>query len=168
MSESYDHLISSSTAAGQNQSNTLQNTTVTVEPVTSSLTEQAIQPLPSYNTVPSRRSTRDHKPPSYLSEYVCHNAYSQQAKDQVLYCHNTITSICCNASLDCGLSPNTIITQHNHLEYYKEPVSYEEAASRPEWQEAMQKEFDALHDNNTWILTPLPVGKKTHKFQMGL
>jgi len=53
-----------------------------------------------------------------------------------------------------------MITQHNHLEHYKEPLSYEEAASRPEWQEAMQKEFDALHANNTWILTPLPAGKK--------
>ena len=46
------------------------------------------------------------------------------------------------------------------LRLYREPSFYEEAASPPEWQEAMQKEFDALHANNTWILTPFPVGKK--------
>jgi len=46
------------------------------------------------------------------------------------------------------------------LNIYSEPASYEEAATKPEWQEAMQKEFDAFQANNTWILTPLPVGKK--------
>ena len=70
-----DLSINSGTTSGQSQSDTLQNTHVTVKPVTSSLTEQATQSLPSYNILPSRRSTRDHKPPSYLSEYVCNNAY---------------------------------------------------------------------------------------------
>ena len=46
------------------------------------------------------------------------------------------------------------------LRLYSEPSSYEEATSQPEWQEAMQREFDASHANNTWILTPLPAGKK--------
>jgi len=46
------------------------------------------------------------------------------------------------------------------LDFYCEPTSYEEATAKPEWQEAMQKEFDALQANNTWILLPLPTGKK--------
>lgn len=43
---------------------------------------------------------------------------------------------------------------------YREPTSYEEAASKPEWQEAMQKEFEALQANHTWELVPLPKGKR--------
>lgn len=56
--------------------------------------------------------------------------------------------------------PNNASDLLRHLNLYSEPLSYEEAASKSEWQEAMQKEFDALYANNTWILTPLPVGKK--------
>jgi len=43
---------------------------------------------------------------------------------------------------------------------YREPNSYEEAASKPEWQEAMQKKFEALQANHTWELVPLPKGKR--------
>jgi len=45
------------------------------------------------------------------------------------------------------------------LDTYREPTSYEEVATKPQWLEAMKKEFDALEANNTWVLTPLPLGK---------
>ncbi|XP_060182434.1 uncharacterized mitochondrial protein AtMg00820-like [Lycium barbarum] len=41
-----------------------------------------------------------------------------------------------------------------------EPSSYEEAAKNLAWQATMNQEFDALHTNHTWTLTPLPKGKK--------
>ncbi|CAL8075031.1 unnamed protein product [Prunus armeniaca] len=41
-----------------------------------------------------------------------------------------------------------------------EPSSYEVAAPHSHWQEAMQYELQALSDNHTWSLTPLPAGKK--------
>ncbi|XP_074293776.1 uncharacterized protein LOC141620932 [Silene latifolia] len=41
-----------------------------------------------------------------------------------------------------------------------EPSSYAQAKDDPNWQEAMNKELQALEDNHTWILTTLPPGKK--------
>ncbi|MCO5552399.1 hypothetical protein L7F22_005910 [Adiantum nelumboides] len=41
-----------------------------------------------------------------------------------------------------------------------EPTCFEEAARNNKWQEAMNKEMDALYDNETWELAPLPKGKK--------
>jgi len=62
------------------------------------------------------------------------------------------------------LSLLAVITQcsasHNVSTIFTEPVSYNEAASKPAWQEAMRKEFDALQANNTWDLVPLPKGKR--------
>lgn len=43
----------------------------------------------------------------------------------------------------------------------KEPTSFAKAILDPNWVIAMQKELDALEANNTWILVPLPPGKKT-------
>jgi hypothetical protein len=41
-----------------------------------------------------------------------------------------------------------------------EPSSYEIAAFDPKWQQAMTSELQALIDNNTWTLVPLPPGKR--------
>jgi len=43
---------------------------------------------------------------------------------------------------------------------YTEPSSYDEAILHPGWQEAMNKEFQALFDTHTWEITSLPSGKK--------
>ena len=41
-----------------------------------------------------------------------------------------------------------------------EPSCFEEAVLIPEWTEAMNKEFEALEANNTWVLVDLSNGKK--------
>ena len=41
-----------------------------------------------------------------------------------------------------------------------EPQTYEEASQHPGWQQAMQKEIQALIDNDTWEIVSLPIGKK--------
>lgn len=46
------------------------------------------------------------------------------------------------------------ITNHN------EPYSYTEASKDPNWVKAMENEIKALKENNTWILTDLPKGRK--------
>ena len=46
------------------------------------------------------------------------------------------------------------ITQH------QEPATYGEAVRDSKWREAMQSEIQALESNGTWIVTPLPPGKK--------
>ena len=49
---------------------------------------------------------------------------------------------------------------HAQLSQYSEPKSYEEAAKQSEWVQAMNKEIEALSNNNTWDLVDLPIGKK--------
>ncbi|XP_071719484.1 uncharacterized protein [Rutidosis leptorrhynchoides] len=41
-----------------------------------------------------------------------------------------------------------------------EPQSYEEVCKDPKWIEAMNNEIEALHRNNTWVVSDLPVGRK--------
>ena len=41
-----------------------------------------------------------------------------------------------------------------------EPRSYKEAMTDAGWREAMQREIRALEDNHTWVMEPLPNGKK--------
>ena len=43
---------------------------------------------------------------------------------------------------------------------FTESQSYEHAATHSAWQEAMNKELQALHDIRTWEIVPLPHGKK--------
>ena len=43
------------------------------------------------------------------------------------------------------------------------PQTYQDAISRsdsPQWQASINAEFDSLHKNNTWIITPLPPNRK--------
>ena len=42
-----------------------------------------------------------------------------------------------------------------------EPTTYKDAVRHECWRKAIIDELKALTDNNTWILTPLPSGKKT-------
>jgi len=52
---------------------------------------------------------------------------------------------------------------HAQLSQYPKPKNsknYEDAAKKPEWVQAMNKEIEALCNSNTWDLVDLPVGKK--------
>ena len=40
------------------------------------------------------------------------------------------------------------------------PQTFKEACHDPRWQETMDEEFDSLHDNKTWKLDSLPLGRK--------
>ena len=55
------------------------------------------------------------------------------------------------------------VAYHCELNLYTdlEPTSFKEDDSHVEWNEAMQKEYDALIKNVTWKLVDLPLGTKT-------
>lgn len=86
-----------------------------------------------------RKSTRTHKPPSYLTSYKCNSASTSTH-----WCNLVQVSIK-DPAPKCSI---------------KEPVSYQEAAADPMWVTAMQNELKALHLNQTWDLVPLPTDKK--------
>lgn len=69
--------------------------------------------------------------------------------------------------------PDRYVAWATKLEHYSltaqeyvqnDPISISDAKGRvdwPKWKEAMEKEYSALIDNGTWVLTDLPPGRKT-------
>ena len=49
---------------------------------------------------------------------------------------------------------------HCYMTLGSDPQSYSEAAGNPLWEAAMDEEYTALIENNTWDLVPLPKGRK--------
>ena len=84
--------------------------------------------------VPLRRTSRVHKPPSYLHSYQCNTSGHW-----------------CNLVQHSSPAPSCTLV---------EPKSYDEAANNPLWVEAIQTELAALYKNNTWEVVSLPPGKK--------
>lgn len=108
-----------------------------------------------------RRSTRCHKPPTHMNDYV-HSI--PQLKPSVPQTSNTTPSLQALFSNHHHLAHSALIPASQDIVRNvcidREPTSYEEAVIDPAWQLAMTQEFDALHSNYTWDLVPLPPGKK--------
>lgn len=109
----------------------------------STLVESAIitQPV-NTQVVPLRTSTRTVNHPQWWNDYqFFHPTISKPVVNLV---HQTkVTKF---------LVPSQVIL---------EPQHFYQAVTQPQWVEAMQKELSALEQNNTWVLMPLPPGKKT-------
>ena len=90
------------------------------------------------------KSTRSVYKPSYLQDYICNNIYTQHWCNLVSY-HNQDKNHHCIAAA---------YNAHN------EQKSYEEASKDPNWTTAMNKEIQALIDNQTWAVVDLLKGNK--------
>ena len=97
--------------------------------------------------LPLRKSTRPHKLPSLLKDYVCH----------------TFTSHWCNIVQFTSLPAHHQAFIASHF-VWRELSSYKEVVLSKAWQSAMQAEIQALENNNTWDLVPLPPRKKAIGF----
>ncbi|XP_074301087.1 uncharacterized protein LOC141632441 [Silene latifolia] len=110
-----------------------------------------------------RQSTRPSKIPSYLQHYVCNLPKSSCiAVTPSEYCCHTLTSLCENQSVPvyaCMSSAFMTATCSDVVLPIQEPKSYSEVVAFPAWQEAIAAEFQALDNNNTWFIVPLPTGK---------
>jgi len=107
-----------------------------------SLTENTLSPhLSSTGTLfQPRKSTRSHKTPIRLQDYVC-------SQVQTSWCNLVSVSPTYSSCLSA-------------IEDFPEPATYEQAVKHPGWVEAMKKEIQALQINNTWEEVPLPSNKK--------
>lgn len=96
-----------------------------------------------------RRSSREHKPPSWLSNYITCAIKNPSSHVPRAYPFTTPTIFSPSyTNFLCAVS-------HTH-----EPQSFEEANTYDEWKKAMQQEIRALEKNKTWDLVPLPQGKR--------
>lgn len=62
-----------------------------------------------------------------------------------------------------GIPPERLINEINIIEKIEEPKSLKEVMSskyKKEWLQSMKEEMESLKENNTWILSDLPEGKK--------
>ncbi|XP_074298898.1 uncharacterized protein LOC141629872 [Silene latifolia] len=115
------------------------------------------------STTVSRQSTRVSKTSSYLQHYVCNlPKTSCNVVSHSDYCCHTLTSLCENQSVPvyaCKSSASITDTGSGNSLPVQEPKTFAEASTFPEWQEAIAAEFQALANNNTWSIVPLPAGK---------
>ena len=121
-------------------------------------------PLPELP--PVRRSSRTYKPPSYLHDYHCNLASAHVlATASLPQSHDSSISDSLGIlyPLSSSLSYDRLSTSHSAfaiaLTVAKEPTSCAHALSDPLWQAAMKAEINILQDNNTWVMTKLPLGK---------
>lgn len=92
-------------------------------------------------------STRNKKPPSYLQDYICNSLQSNS-----LYPISTFSTF-------SKLSPSHTAFI-NHITSIPIPTTIAEARKSKEWDASVDKEFDAMEDNNTWSVSTLPSGKR--------
>ena len=117
-------------------------------------------PVPELPLV--RRSSRPHKPPSYLHDYHCNLASAHVlATASLPQSHDS--SVSDSSGIIYPLSYNRLSTSRKAfaiaLTVAKEPTSYAQALTDLLWQAAMKAEIYALQANNTWVMTKLPPGK---------
>ena len=107
--------------------------------------------LPSSSTPPPLPSFEEPVNPKYRS---LHDVYSTS-----------------NPTESVPSSPLTSYANMIHAaETYREPATYKQATMSPQaayWKTTMEKEYDSLMENNTWILVP-PPWSQHHSMQMGL
>lgn len=117
-------------------------------PVSSYNIQQTSNPSTQTPNLPllPRRSQRPDHPPAYLADFHC----------------NFVVSHWCNIVTHSTLA--TIHTQTSDIHSkHIEPSSYKDVVQNPLWVEAMNKELQALAQNNTWTITTLPIVQKTHR-----
>lgn len=94
-----------------------------------------------------RSSSRLRKQPTWMTDYVSNNA-----SEKTPYPLSHVLS-------HANLSP----AYQQYLTAFScvtESKIYQEACSDPKWIQAMKEEIQALEDNHTWKLVPLPPGKR--------
>lgn len=104
---------------------------------------------------PLRKSTRQHKSPTYLQDYLCNSTTSSPSYP----IHNYISY----ANLSSSHKAYTMA-----IDIIPEPATYKEASKHPCWVDATNKELEALTANHTWTIVTKPEGGHSHWLQVGI
>lgn len=107
----------------------------------------------SHDSPVLKHSTRTRTRPLWWDDYVVHTST-----------HKSTVNYAVKYPITNFLSTQSFSHDHaaflTKLVQHKEPTSFAQAVLDPNWVDAMNKELDALVANRTWILVPLPPGKK--------
>ena len=114
------------------------NPTTSIQPQTSS---NITAPL-----VPLRRSSRQSKPPIWMDSYVTESAQSACLYPMSQY----VTYSKLAPTYRASLAAYSLIP---------EPHTYKEACQDTHWVNSIRDEINALENNNTWSIVPLPSTK---------
>jgi hypothetical protein len=129
---------------------------VTLTPeITTSTPEITTSPQPQPQE--TRKSTRIHNPPGYLSDYLCSHSNSithesSSSGSGILYPLSDYHSYS-NVSKSLSKFSKSIVET-------TEPKSYQEAVKHHCWIDAMDSELRALQQNGTWIYVDPPLNAK--------
>lgn len=106
--------------------------------------------VPNSPSIQLRKSTKQHKPPSYLQDYSC-NLLTYKPPSGSAY------------DIAHHLSYANISVSHQSFSLAAsaevEPEFFHQAVSSKAWQVAMDKEISTLEPNHTWDIVPLLPGK---------
>ncbi|GJV97416.1 putative RNA-directed DNA polymerase [Tanacetum coccineum] len=94
--------------------------------------------------VEPRRSSRPHKLPTNLNDFIVEGKVKFGVERVVNYSNLSKENFCYASSLNKSVEPRT----------------YQEAILDVNWVNAMNEEMKALNENQTWTLTDLPAGRK--------
>ncbi|KAL6127674.1 hypothetical protein ACLB2K_071037 [Fragaria x ananassa] len=115
-------------------------------------------PLANQSHPLPRKSSRPTRTPDFLHDY--HVEAALPSRDLPASSTGSGTSY----SISQVLSYNRLSPSHKaftiNLTLHKEPSTYEQAMQHQVWRDAMRKEIDALQQNRTWSLVPLPAHKR--------
>jgi hypothetical protein len=131
--------------------------------LTPPVASQSLSPQNHLSDVPVssiKLSKRIHKPPDYLQDYHSNHASFDPCSSSTMV---SSTGSSTSYHLSQVLSYSHLSSQYKsfalHACSIREPSNYHEASKSPQWCDAMTVEITALEANQTWSLTPLPLGK---------
>lgn len=90
------------------------------------------------------KSRRESRLPVKFTDYVIEGKYKYGIEKSVNYSNLNLENLCFTSNIDKT----------------KEPQSFLQVASDPNWISAMNEEMEALNRNNTWEITNLPPNRK--------
>ncbi|KAL2901144.1 Retrovirus-related Pol polyprotein from transposon RE1 [Bienertia sinuspersici] len=107
------------------------------------------------------RGHRTRHPPSWHKDYAAHSITSPSISS------HSLTPSCSSGTpypLAHFVNCDAFSVRHRvfiaAVDGINEPRNFNEAMGHAGWREAMQQEITALEHNNTWVMSPLPPGKK--------
>lgn len=145
--QEYSNPSAESTSSSSSSSSNSPNTSVN---------DQNVPKDEGPNTRPNKRVIRQ---PSWFNDCIMHCTHipGEESKSKVFTSPHSpptypyIESPILTEAHKCFLTSVSKVT---------EPNSYAEACNHQEWVDAMNKELQALKENNTWTIMPLPADKK--------